>query len=211
MKKTKVKVKKTKTPKTKAPRQKQKQQQNVDVKIHIDQSKKTKVKGGGSGGGDGGAKMIPSYQPQPISSYPLFREEEPQLPIIRNQVFTIGTTSMQEENTQTPIRPQFTRPKKIEEVTSPMNTYRTPMNYTPVSRESSFNPSPFKPAGIASYKSVEKDSDAFQERTPLPPQRERAKRRTFEELNPKEQAQSLKNKSIRETKKLIAEKESYLK
>lgn len=64
--------KKPRAPKPKAPKAskiRQKQKQSVNVKIHIDNSKKIR--------GRSRAPRHPSPFPQPISSYPIFRDEPP--------------------------------------------------------------------------------------------------------------------------------------
>jgi hypothetical protein len=199
MKKPIIKGKKTKpkATKPKTTRQNQKQQQNVNVKINIDQSKKTK-----KGGGKGGKAMIPSYQSQPISSYPLFREEPQQAPIHRNEISTHTITDQENNVVQNPVRNQ------------------TPMIYNPISREVPFTTD--KPAGIASYKSVEKNdkfydesfnksSDKSYNESDLYIPKQFGARRNFEQLSNKEQEQSKINKKKREEKKSLAEKEKHWK
>lgn len=84
-----------KKPKVKITKQKQKQHQSVNVKINIGQTKRASK---------GTTKMIPSYSPQPISSYQMFRDEPPLPPIIRNQAPAITEPLKQEIALKTPTR-----------------------------------------------------------------------------------------------------------
>jgi hypothetical protein len=112
MKKPKGKGKKPNAPKPKNTKQKQRQSQSVNVKINIGQTKNPRAH-------KGTTKLIPSYSPQPITSYSIFREEPPPPPIIRNQ-----------EPTHTPTQPLLMTTRESDTTAG----LRTLLGQTPMDR-----------------------------------------------------------------------------